>query len=118
MTPQALAENKIEALHLLVVSREPAVLRPLALLGESNHWTVETVDSGWDAMERLQSGGTPQLLLLDLPRGDHDNLHMLRWLRRLRADLPVIAFCDAEGEEIRKEATRLGAEEILLRPVD
>lgn len=118
MNPLTLAENRIDAVHLLAVSRESAVLRSLASVAENNGWRVETASSGWDAMERLQSGGAPQLLLLDLPRGDHDNLRMLRWLRRLRPDLAVIALCYEEDTEIGKEATRLGVEEILVRPLD
>ena len=60
----------------------------------------------------------PHLLLLDLPRGDSDTLHILRWLRRLRPDLPVIVMCFPEDAERRREATRLGAQEVLVRPFD
>ena len=44
-------------------------------------------------MERVQSGVTPHLLILDLPRGDGDSLHVLRWLRRLRPQLPILLLC-------------------------
>jgi two-component system response regulator AtoC len=110
--------ERIEKIRLLVVSRDPAVLRLFWSIEESNSWHLETVASGWDAMERVQSDLTPQLLLLDIPRGDADSLHLLRWLRRLRPALAIVVLCypdDAAGE---KEATRLGAEEILIRPFD
>ena len=97
-----MTDNMTETVRLLVVSREPAVLRPLWSIAESNSWHLETAASGWDAMERVQSGAAPDLLLLDLPRGDGDSLHILRWLRRLRPDLPVAVLChpeDAETEE-------------------
>jgi len=84
------AENTVETVRLLVVSREPLVLRHLWSLGESNAWHLETAGSGWEAMERLQSDVAPHLLLLDLPCGDDDSLLILRWLRRLRPDLPII----------------------------
>ena len=45
-------------------------------------------------MERVQSGVSPDLLILDLPRADTDALHFLRWLRRLRPELPIIVICD------------------------
>ncbi|MGA8489345.1 MAG: hypothetical protein WB711_02920, partial [Terriglobales bacterium] len=86
-------ENAIEAVRLLVVSKEPAVVRSLWSIGEANSWQLETVGSGWEAMESLQAGVTPDLLLLDLPRGDADSLHILRWLRRLRPNLPIILLC-------------------------
>ena len=74
----------IATARVLVVSREIALLRPLWSIGEANSWNLETASSGWEAMERIQSGATPQLLILDMPRGDSDSLHILRWLRRIR----------------------------------
>jgi two-component system response regulator AtoC len=112
------AENAIETTRLLVVSREPAVLRPLWSIGESNSWHLETAGSGWEAMERVQSGASPDLLLLDLPRGDADSLHILRWLRRLRPELPIILIAYPEDASREKEAIRLGAQDYLVRPVE
>jgi two-component system response regulator AtoC len=111
-------ENRVETVRLLVVSREPAVLRLLWSIEESNSWHLETAASGWDAMEQVQSGATPHLLLLDIPRGDADSLHLLRWLRRLRPDLPVVVLCYPDDAARAKEATHLGAEEMLVRPFD
>jgi two-component system, NtrC family, response regulator AtoC len=113
-----LPENLTETVRLLVVSRESAVLRPLWSIAESHSWHVESAVSAWDAMERVQSGVAPHLLLLDLPRGDGDSLHILRWLRRLRPDLPVIVLCLPEDAARKMEATRLGAQEVLVRPFE
>jgi two-component system response regulator AtoC len=109
-------EPMIATIRLLVVSREPQVLRSLWSIGETNSWQLETAASGWDAMERVQSGAAPDLLLLDLPRGDGDSLHILRWLRRLRPELRVLVLCHPEDGGRKKEATRLGAEDVLVRP--
>jgi DNA-binding NtrC family response regulator len=111
-------ENRIETIRVLVVSRDRAVLRLLGSIGESNSWSLEAVESGWDAMERVQSGVAHRLLLLDLPRGDAESLHVLRWLRRLRPDLPVVALCHPDDVATGKEATQLGAQEILVKPLD
>ena len=70
-------EKTTEILRLLVVSRESAVLRPLWSMGESNSWQLESATNGWGAMERVQSGVTPDLLILDLPRGDTDGSALL-----------------------------------------
>jgi two-component system, NtrC family, response regulator AtoC len=111
-------DNMTETARLLVVSRESAVLRPLWSIAESHSWHVESVVNAWDAMERVQSGVAPHLLFLDLPRGEGDTLQILRWLRRLRPDVPVIVLCHPEDAERRREAVRLGAQEVLQRPVD
>ena len=59
----------------------------------------------------------PSLLLLDVPRGDGDSLHLVPWLRRLRPELPIVVLCDPADMDRQKEATRLGAKDVLLRPV-
>jgi two-component system response regulator AtoC len=113
-----MAPHTTETPHLLVVSREPAVLRLLWSIAESNLWHLETAANGWDAMERVQSGLAPQLLLLDLPRGDEDGLHLLPCLRRLRPDLSVIVLCYQDDAGKRKEAIRMGAQDVLVRPLN
>jgi DNA-binding NtrC family response regulator len=87
-------------------------------VGESNSWHLETAGSGWEALERIQSGAVPDLLLLDLARGDADTLHVLRWLRRLRPELPIILLSHPEDVAREKEALRLGAQEFLVRPFE
>ena len=110
MTP-----NMIGTLRLLAVSSEPTVLRLLGSAAQSNDWHLETSASGWDAMEQVQSGTAPHLVLLDIPRGDGDGLQLLPWLRRLRPELPIVVLCHP-GDARQKEATRLGAQDVLLRP--
>jgi two-component system response regulator AtoC len=106
----------METIHLLAVSREAAVLRLLWSMAESNAWHLETAASGLEAMERVQSGVTADLLLLGLPHGDAESLHILRWLRRIRPELPVIALGSAEDAAGAQEAMRLGAKEFLPGP--
>jgi DNA-binding NtrC family response regulator len=94
------------------------VVRSLWSLGEANSWQLETVGSGWEALEFVQAGVTPDLLLLDLPRGDADSLHILRWLRRLRPNLPIILLCYPDDAGRKNEAIRLGAQDYLIRPLE
>ncbi len=112
-----MAPNTIETIRLLVVSSEVSVLRLLGSTAQSNSWHLETSSSGWDAMERVQSDTAPHLLLLDLPRGEGDGLHLLPWLRRLRPELPIVVLCDPQDSDKQKEATRMGAKDILVRPI-
>lgn len=111
-----MTQNAIEAVRLLVVSKEPAVLRSLWSTGEANSWQLETVGSGWEALDRVQSGITPDLLVLDLPRGDADSLHILRWLRRVRPTMPIILLSHSDDAGREKEAIRMGAQDYLIRP--
>jgi two-component system, NtrC family, response regulator AtoC len=111
-------ETAHEIVRVLAVSREPAVLRLLWSIAEANSWQLETAGSGWDALDRVQSGFAPDLLLLDLPRRDGDSLLVLRWLRRTRPELAIIVLSYPEDAGQKREAIRLGAQDFLVRPFD
>ena len=106
-----------ESARMLVVSREPSSLGSLRTLGEANAWEMEIISSGCEALERVQSGGRPNLVVLDLARGDADGLYTLRWLRRVRPDVPVVLLSHAEDARQEVEAIRLGAQDYLIRPI-
>jgi two-component system response regulator AtoC len=112
-----LADHSAES-RMLVVSRERSALHTLWAIGEANCWQMETATSGWEALDRVQSGTSPDVVLLDLARGDADGLHTLRWLRRVRPDLPVLVLSHADDADQRLEAIRLGAQDYLVRPLD
>ena len=56
--------------------------------------------------------------MLDAPLGDSDGLHFLRWMRRLRPQLPIILICEPDDTPKKQEAIRLGARDCLFRPLD
>jgi two-component system, NtrC family, response regulator AtoC len=111
------ARKPIEVVRLLVVTQESAVLRQLSSMAESNSWQLDVTANGWGAMDRVQSGIAPDLLLLDLPRSDSDGLHVLRWLRRLRPELPIILLGGADDAPRKQEAIRLGARDYWIKPL-
>ena len=82
--------HAMETASLLVVSSDSAVLRPLWSMKEPNCWRLEIVAHAWEAVDKVQSGMSLDLLVLDLPQGDAEGLHILHWLRRLRPSLPII----------------------------
>jgi two-component system response regulator AtoC len=106
-----------EAPHLLVVGKETASLDLLAAVAMANGWNMQTAESGWDALERVQSGARPNLVLLDLGRENGDGLHTLRWLHRVRPELSVLVLAYSHDILQKTEAIRLGAQEYLVRPL-
>jgi len=90
----------------------------VSAVGEANAWQVLTASSGWEALDLAQSEAGPALVLLDLSEGDADGLHTLRWLRRVRPELPVIMLSHAEDAAQRAEAIRLGAQNYLSWPLE
>lgn len=86
-------------------------------MAEANSWQIESATSGWRAIERVEAGITPDLLMLDAPLGDSDGLHFLRWLRRIRPQLPIILICEPDNVAKKQEAIRLGARDCLFWPM-
>lgn len=113
-----MTEKAIQLVRLLAVTRDAALARSLAPLESSQGWRLETASSSWEAMERMQSGAASHLLLLDVSRNDSETLHFLRWLAHLRPHLPVLLLCYSDDLERVQEASRLGGEDILVRPFD
>ena len=111
-----MTENSMETSKILLVSKERSALDLPWTSGESHAWQLDTVGSGWEALERVHAGPGPDLILLDLMPGDSDGLHSLRWLRRVRPDLPVVVLANYD-ERQRLEAIRLGAQDCLIRPL-
>ena len=104
--------------NLLIVSRDPAVLRALDPLEASSNWHLETAANGWEAMERMQSGTACDAMVLDIPLQDSEPMHFLRWLRCFRPDFPVVLLCSPEDTGRVKEATGLDGEDMVYKPFD
>ena len=114
---KSVGSKPTESARVLVVSREPAGLASLQAIGQANAWEIEITGSGCEALERVQSGSQPNLVLLDLAQGDADGLFTLRWLRRVRPGVPVVLLAHSGDAQQRTEAMRLGAHDYLVRPV-
>jgi len=107
----------MESAKILLVSKDRSALDLPCIYGESHGWQLETADSGWEALERVHSGPGPDLILLHLMESDCDGLHPLRWLRRVRPDLPVLVLAASENPAQKLEAIRLGVQDFLIHPV-
>jgi len=66
----------------------------------------------------VQSGITPDLLVLDLPDGDADGMHILRWLHKLRPGMPVVLIGHAGDAATKEESIRMGARDYVTKPIE
>ncbi|MBV9341417.1 MAG: sigma-54-dependent Fis family transcriptional regulator, partial [Acidobacteria bacterium] len=111
--------------RLLLISREPTeAVRPLS---GRDRFSLDQVSSGLEAVQRLDAGASFDLVLLDLLPGDDEALHALRWIEKLRPDLPVIlllsdskrapeaekALCLARRENVRKPVSEQELERLI-----
>lgn len=112
-----MASTAVETVRVMVVSNQAPILRLLGAVADTNGWHLETSRSSWDAMERVHSGERLDLMLVDTYRGDDRPFHLLLWVRRLHPELPIAVICDPDDKRSQKEASRMGAQDVILRPV-
>lgn len=109
-------ENTVINPRLLVVSRDSAVLRTLWSAVESNGWQVDIAGSAWEAIDMVQTGAALDMLLIDVPKGHPDGVEGMRWLRRMRPDVPLMLIDHADDSSLRHKAVCMGALGYLVVP--
>jgi CheY-like chemotaxis protein len=76
--------------------------------------------SAQEALDRLDTGIEPQLIVIlsDINMPGMDGLALLREIKRLRPDIPVMMVTAYGDEERRERASEYGAAEFITKPVD
>ena len=76
--------------------------------------------SGEEALDKLADGVRPELIVIlsDINMPGMDGLSLLREIKQLRPDLPVMMVTAYGDEERRRRASEYGASEFLTKPVD
>jgi CheY-like chemotaxis protein len=76
--------------------------------------------SAEEALDKLADGISPQLIVIlsDINMPGMDGLALLREIKRMRPDLPVMMVTAYGDEERRRLAGELGAVEFITKPVD
>jgi len=102
--------------NILLVDDEPGMLRYIRTLLEVDSYKVETASSGNDALERVQRGLNPDLVLLDLLMPGIDGLQTLEQLRQIQPTMKVIMLSCVSDTRKVVQAIRLGAHDYLTKP--
>jgi len=85
----------------------------LASLG----YSVEVIEDGEEGWERLQEGGLPDLLLLDVVLPKKDGFEILEDLRKdnRTKDLPVILLTNLGQKPDVERGVKLGADDYIIK---
>lgn len=110
------SRNESPSPTILLVSKEPAAFQGLRSVGQVYSWHLETVSCGIEALERLENGLMPDVVLLDVFPGDADSLHTLRRLRRLRPSLRVLLLSSEEERHGLLQAPELQPDDCIVKP--
>jgi len=101
---------------ILLVDDEPGMLRYIKTLLEVDEYKVETASTGEEALERVQKGLQPELVLLDLLMPGIDGLQTLEQLRKIQPTLKVVMLSCVSDTRKVVQAIRLGAHDYLTKP--
>ncbi len=103
-----------DAVSILVVDDEPAIIRALTAALTARRYGVVTAATGREALDRVMHA-TPTAIVLDLGLPDIDGIEVCRRVRTW-SDVPIIVLT-AEGSEHRKVAALdEGADDYVTKP--
>jgi two-component system response regulator AtoC len=101
---------------ILLVDDEPGMLRYIKTLLEVDNYKVETASTGEEAVERVQRGLQPELVLLDLLMPGIDGLQTLEQIRKIQPSAKVVMLSCVSDTRKVVQAIRLGAHDYLTKP--
>ena len=105
-----------EAGNILLVDDEPGMLRYIRTLLEVDDYRVETASTGEEALQRIEKGLAPDLVLLDVLMPGIDGLETLEQLRQMRPGVKVVMLSCVNDTRKVVQAMRLGAQDYLTKP--
>jgi two-component system chemotaxis response regulator CheY len=81
---------------------------------------VNEAEDGQKALNQVNSGGMPTLILLDWNMPNMDGITFLQELRKLpQGDTPIVIFCSTHNELPNiQRAIKSGANEYIMKPFD
>jgi two-component system nitrogen regulation response regulator GlnG len=103
--------------RLLVIDDEPNVLYSIRKGFQSDTLEVDVVPSGRQGLERIRQA-RPDAVILDVRLSDMSGMDVFDQIREIDARLPVILITAHGTTETAIEATKRGAFEYLIKPVD
>lgn len=101
--------------HILVVDDEPDLRDVLRILLEANHYRVTEAANAEQALARVQSDRTIQLVLLDVMLPDLSGVEICRRIREM-TNIPVIFLTALSKDQDKAQTYRSGGDDYLSKP--
>jgi DNA-binding response OmpR family regulator len=104
--------------RVFIAEDEPNILESLSFLLGREGWEVTSALDGDSALEQLNDGALPDVVILDIMLPHRNGFEILRQLRaspRTR-ELPVIVLTAKGQEKDRKTAEEIGANAFVTKP--
>jgi DNA-binding NtrC family response regulator len=104
--------------RVLVVDDAEGIRSYLASLLELRGYLVDTAENGRRALELLESGAAPDVILLDVMMPELGGLETLRRIREAHPQLPVVMLSVVARATTIVEAMQAGAADYLNKPFE
>src|ERR1700741_5118271 len=101
---------------ILLVDDEPGMLRYIKTLLEVDNYKVETASTGEEALQKIEKGLEPDLVLLDVLIPGIDGLQTLEQLRQKQPATKVVMLSCVNDTQKVVQAMKLGAQDYLTKP--
>jgi DNA-binding NtrC family response regulator len=102
--------------NILLVDDEPSVLRYTKTLLEIENYHVETAASGEEALQRMNRGPAPHLIVLDMVMPGMDGLQTLASCKKIRPEQKVMMISCVNDTNKVVQAIQLGASDYVTKP--
>ena len=109
------SRSESSTLRILIVEHEPRIRAFLARAFEAEGFPVDAVEDGDSASARALNGSY-ELVILDLVLPGLDGLDVLRELRAVRSDLPVLILSARVDLPTKLRGFELGAVDYVAKP--
>ena len=108
----------MEITKILVVDDEAPIREMLQKsLGQMAGYSVEVAQNGVEAIEKIEKD-IFDLVLTDLMMPGMTGMELLKLIKGTRPDMPVIMMTAYGSIETAVEATKIGADDYITRPID
>ncbi|MBW2245330.1 MAG: sigma-54-dependent Fis family transcriptional regulator, partial [Deltaproteobacteria bacterium] len=106
------------ATRIFIVDDAEGIRSYLTTLLESRGYAVDTAEDGRSALELLDAGVAPDLVILDVMMPGQDGLVTLKEIKKHHPELPVVMLSVVGTASSIVEAMQLGASDYLNKPFD
>ncbi|MBI2104038.1 MAG: response regulator [Candidatus Omnitrophica bacterium] len=104
--------------QMLIVEDERDICDCLEQFFSAKGFAVASAFSAEEALERLQAGTSPDVILLDILLPGLSGLELLKRVRALHPTARIIMVTALDRDELRREAYFLGAAGYVTKPFD
>jgi len=101
---------------ILIVDDEPGVRESLKF-SLKDMYTLDFASTGREAIEKVEKN-TPDLVILDIILPDKDGIDVLKEIKSIDGNIPVIMLTAVSRVKIAVEAMKAGAVDYLTKPFD